>query len=391
MYVTNSKFLLRTHSLSGSLTRKLSLLKDLTRLTYFSLSYVRPSTAAPLRQHEAMKVCAFYSRVQRGFSVRAAPGAIVISAFSSLKPILSGVILRVHPDVLVGAGLDAAGAAANEASLSSLFRLFEGLRARAGDEKDAAAVGEAPLAGRYALDFWHRAPEGSRSALMRTKHAVSLTQTNEAALVELPREAARAHWLDLGLRALAPLAESTGVAARGSITLAPALESVVAFDARKAASRPSAHFARDAESALAESLLNFPPLDNEKFRAGDSGINGSPSVFSRAVREARADALLSRDGWLDVRSIPHAAAAAARLRKALVAHHDALHAYHPLWDGLQVCIARNQQWGADIEGGTLSVPEDWTDAELVRFVRGKFSSLLKESLARARTTKAKRP
>jgi hypothetical protein len=339
-----------------------------------------------------MRATAAFALARRPFSARAAPGATVVSAFSSLKPVLSGVILRVHPDVLVGAGLDAAGAAANEASLSSLFRLFEGLRARAGDEKDTAAVGDgrAPLAGRYALDFWHRAPEGSRSALVRTKHAVSLSATSEAAFTALPRAAARAHWLELGLRALAPLAEATGVALRGSITLAPDIAAVVTADARKAASQPSAHFAKDAESALTESLLNFPPLDNEKFRAGNT--NGSPSVFSRAAREARAGALLSRDGWLVVRPSTLGAAAAARLRRALVTHHDALHAYHPLWDGLRVCVARDLQWSADIDSGALCMPEDWTDAELVRFIGRHFSSLLRASLARARTpAQAKKP
>ena len=85
----------------------------------------------------------------RRLHARAAPGAAIVSSFASLKPVLSRVVLRVHPDVLVGAGLDAAGATANEASLAALFRVFEGVRARAGDAGDAgAAPATAPPGGR---------------------------------------------------------------------------------------------------------------------------------------------------------------------------------------------------------------------------------------------------
>ena len=57
-----------------------------------------------------------------------APGTVLVSSFSSLKPLLRRIVLRVHPDVV--SHLPQAHTAQNAASLQVLFRLFDGLRAR---------------------------------------------------------------------------------------------------------------------------------------------------------------------------------------------------------------------------------------------------------------------
>ena len=60
------------------------------------------------------------------------PGAVIISTFAHLKPLLRRVVLRVHPDVV--ASLPPHCAPANAASLQTLFRFFDVLRARLPEE-----------------------------------------------------------------------------------------------------------------------------------------------------------------------------------------------------------------------------------------------------------------
>lgn len=362
--------------------------------------------------------------ISRRFASTSASLPCVISSFSSLKPVVSRVVLRVHPDVLVGAGLCADGARLNESSLSNLFRLLDGIKGHCDEKKPAS---HAKLAGAYDMTFWHaspRAPPGS--GLVLTRHGVSFTAARESELSALAASGrindARAHWIALGVAALRPVAEAAGVVPRGSLVLSQSLQGIVDRDARKAATdtRAAASSAADkiawsptsVEAALRSHLLNNPPLWQGKHGGSVEAAGASRnSVYSTRQCRARVESLVSRPGWLIIdqsastfaaaRSslasmssirLPGSAIIAARFRKFFADFHDELHLYHPLWDRASVIIkGPADSWGFDAVERRLCVSVDCDDMKLVNFFRAAWPEFLKKALQDVSRSRDSRP
>ena len=344
-------------------------------------------------------------------TVNITPGAIVIGSFAAFKPVVSRVVLRVHPDVLVGAGLDVAGARANETSLVSLLKLVEGVRARCGEGGGKIS---GALAGSYDLSFWHAPPKSPPgAALIRTRHAVLLSTARESALDALAKGGrtaeARALWLTLALSALRPLAEATGSVPRGGLVLSQQLQVVADRDAQAKTNSSTTDAAAASEASRAawkpesvDASLRAFLLANPPLQQGKSGLGGleeggivTGSVFSAKQRRARAESLLARDGWLTVdpqaaafahknnfaaAALPGASLAAAHLRHTLTLYHDAMHLYHPLWDGARVSLEGVGSWGVDVTLRSLRIPCNFEPIEMVRFVRKAWPAMLQAAL-----------
>ena len=195
-----------------------------------------------------------------------------------------------------------------------------------------------------------------------------------------------AHWLALGVTALRPLADATGVTTRGALVLAPSIQA--ALDDAKCVITPMPDITRGTTAALTAHLLRAPPLGESKFAcvAARARVGGRapPSVFSAQARAARVDALCSRVGWLSIVGAG-AAMTVARLRAVFVVHHDALHLYHPVWDGARLTVG-GIDWAADSRTRTFTIPLSWTESALVGFIRGHWADMLRTALVRVRKT-----
>jgi hypothetical protein len=400
----------------------------------------------------------------------AAPGASAaepanageaVASFSDLKRLLRRVVLRVHPDVMAGAGLSAERSRVNEASLQALFRLFDGLRVRLGEGGPVSEGGGAalpaqpsPVAGTHAFAFWHEArrparggvvaaaavadaaaaatayegeggdrDEGLRAAargaplLALFRREFDVPASVEARAAELARggyaAAVHAQWLALGADVLRLLGEGMGLFPRGAVQLAPAARAALRAEAggggaeegeggvssapspREGAARRRARadpwaFAT-ADAAIRGNLLSLSPLQQGK--GGAPGpptlaearalVAGAPrSIFSAASVARRVDALLGGAGFSAEAAC--GAVAVARLRAALRAHHDALHLYHEAWPSVRLTLrGAGGGWAADAAARALAVPADFSDVELVHFVRRSWPALQARAVAEA--------
>jgi hypothetical protein len=381
-------------------------------------------------------------------AARAALGAPLpppetVAGFSDLKRLLRRVVLRVHPDVVGGAGLSAERARTNEASLQALFRLFDGLRARLGEgePREAGAPAPAqpsPVAGTHAFSFWH-APlgggggeeedvEGAAAAappplLTLLRREFEVPAAVEARAAECARggrgAAAAALWLALGADVVKLLGEGLGLFPRGAVQLAPAVRAALragaaapppapapapAAAARGARASPRARAAEapfsfaTAEAAVRRNLLSLSPIQQGKgARPGPAtlaearALVAAPrrSLFSSAAAARAVDGVLGGRGFRVAAgaggggapvSPAHArardAAAVARLRAAMLKHHDALHLYHEAWPSVALTLGRaGGGWSADARARALTVPGDFTEEALVHFVRAQWPAL----------------
>ena len=366
--------------------------------------------------------------LHRRFFSSSTPGTTVVNTFASFKPIVSRVVLRVHPDVLIGAGISVAGARSNESSLVSLLKLVDGIRTRCGE---GGGKVNGMLAGTYDLSFWHAPPKSpTGSSLIRTRHAVILSPSRETALDTLVKNGkvndARALWLALALNALRPLAEATGSVPRGGLILSPSLQLISDRDAREAnndnktdaaaeaaAATKNAWKPESTDAALRTFLMSNPPLAQGKSGLGhlEDGL-GTGSVFSARQRRTHTELLMAKQGWLIIEApadskalplplhlisqnnaannrfiLPGPALAAAHLRRTLTDYHDALHLYHPLWDGVQIILTtggKNETFDINAQNRILKIPSNFQPIELVRFVRTAWPSMLQYALLDAR-------
>ena len=333
-----------------------------------------------------------------------APGTVLVSSFSSLKPLLRRIVLRVHPDVV--SHLPQAHTAQNAASLQVLFRLFDGLRARLPEGAPPPPPPPLqPLAERHQLDFWFEPRSAAQSEggggdaaaaapleprLLRREVRLPLgLEARCARLVGSGHSAAAAAlWLGVGTGALADLGEGLGLHARGAVQLAPPLRAALreasggadsAAGGRARAAAAQRMEPLSATATLRKHLQALSPLQQGKHESPGppslalaQALTAHPrTVFTLPQRRKRVEALLARPGWLTLRGA--SAAAAQRLRQALIAHFDALFLYHALWPALRLTLGA--PYLAQASTGCLSVPEDFSDAELVYFVQRHWPQL----------------
>ena len=338
-----------------------------------------------------------------------APGTRIISCFAHLKPLLRGVVLRVHPDVLPH--LPPLHSTQNESSLQNLFRLFDCLRGRL----ENGAVSKDPIVGNYVFEFWHEpnlnlssedtVEGGGGAAAIFFRRELHVTSAFESQCKKLEdsgkRTAFKAQWLKVGITALSDLGQGLGLYDRGSLQLAPELSAAIAPSISEGVHNFSKSTAGmspvSAAQALRANLLSRSPLVQGKrdtpgapslFEATQL-VSGANSVFSTSQRKQRVDSFLAKPNWLkviapsgeevnsrttDFFTLP---AMVGKLRKALMHHHDSLYLYHHSWlaSGISLGPSTNHKWQFDSFSGKLMVPSDFTEVQLVHHVRLHWAAL----------------
>lgn len=340
------------------------------------------------------------------------PRTVVVTSFASLLPLVKRVVLKVHPDIVHAAGAEAV--AVNEGSVRELFRLFDTLKQRCGGDDGAGApppgaAAPSPLKHRYDLSFFYYAPlakGGSAGAgggggheLRRANVDIAvppLFQERTAALEArglAPQ--ARSHWLGLAVDALTKLLAAVGLGAVVRPALAPEHQAVVdrareqqqAHRSGGAAGSSGGRFrqadADGAMGALRRNLLQSSPLEQGKGDAFPAYGMATASVYSLKQRTARVLSLLATDrpgggGFAPSAGLSpeQARRGFTALRRALIAHHDGLRLYHPLWPAVAVTLAPSGVWAALPAARSLTLPWDASEEEAVRFIQRAFPTLV---------------
>jgi hypothetical protein len=342
----------------------------------------------------------------------AAPRTVVVASFASLLPLVKRIVLKVHPDIVHAAGPEAVSV--NEASVREFFRLFDTLKQRCGgDDGSGTGPGSAPLGAapaplkhRYDLSFFYYAPPARGVSggheLRRANVDIAvppLFQERTAALEGrglAPQ--ARSHWLGLAVDTTTKLLAAVGLGGVVRPVLAPEHQAVVDRAREQqhqqqrtgsATSGASGGRFRQADAdgamgALRRNLLSASPLVQGKGDAFPTYGMATASVYSLKQRTSRVLALLAsagRQGGGGFAPSPELSPEQARagftaLRHTLIAHHDGLQLYHPLWPAVAVTLAPSGVWAAVPPARSLTLPWDATPEETVRFIQRAFPSLV---------------
>ncbi len=329
-----------------------------------------------------------------------------MSTFSSLKPLLRRIVLRVHPDVITH--LPPACATTNAASLQTLFRFFDTLRCSLPAEARAGApeaLKPQPFSESYKFEFWHELREesdlgGEGSAAppqpLLLQREMRMPPGLERRCAQLVKGgcglAASAHLLGLGKDTIAVLGEGLGLLPRGALQLSPALREALREGAREtpgaragsgmdpssAMDMQRAHLAAQSPLQQGKDQSSAPPTMEGAHRL----VAGTPpSVFTLPQRRRRVDGLLSKPGWLSIHcggKEEQVNAAALRLRSMLIRNFDGLLLFHALWPTLRLALAPGCAWHADPASGSLSIPLGHTEAELLHFVTHSWDAICKK-------------
>lgn len=249
----------------------------------------------------------------------------------------------------------------NQTSLAELFRFLEIVAARCDHPDPAAAAAAATQAGapipasgslqqRYSFTFYYES-KSKGDSLQRFSVDMAVPNLMEDRLRIMASRGmetnAKAHWIAFAMQAVQKLCTAAEVAV--NLQLSPDFHDIVER-ARQAAerekegkegSRQQYSQAFDATFQMMVNLADASPLQQGKGQANPKrGITGI-SVYSLRERRARTDFLLSRHDKVTIKggvSNTDAAGAVMRLRAAFIDHHDALMAYHPLWDACTIHI-----------------------------------------------------